>query len=132
MLLLVFGLKVRNVIISDQAPILRATWHQIFFFRVIFCASLLLPHSIDKPPPSWYICPILAQEEPIATWERTIPGQRVWGCSSKVALAVSPAPVTALARTRRAGSFADGIMASMSVDEIRVKVGQNLRFGAEC
>ena len=26
----------------------------------------------------------------------------------------------------------DGIMASMSVDEIRVKVGQNLRFGAEC
>ena len=70
--------------------ILRATWHQIFFCRVIFCASLLLPHSIDKPPPSWYICPILAQEEPIATWERTIPGQRAWGCSSKVALAVSP------------------------------------------
>ena len=33
------------------------------------------------------------------TWERTIPGQRAWGCSSKVALAVSPAPVTALART---------------------------------
>ena len=27
---------------------------------------------------------------------------------------------------------ADGIMASMSVDEIRVKVRQNLRFGAEC
>ena len=42
----------------------------------------------------------------------------------KVALAVSPAPGTSLARTRRAGSFADGIMASMSVDEIRVKVGQ--------
>ena len=42
----------------------------------------------------------------------------------KVALAVSPTPVTALARTRRTGSFTDGIMVWMSVDEIRVKVGQ--------
>ena len=50
----------------------------------------------------------------------------------KVALAVSPTPVTALARTRRTGSFTDGIMVWMSVDEIRVKVGQNLRFSPIC
>ena len=48
----------------------------------------------------------------------------------KVALAVSPTPVTALASTRRAGIFSDGTMAWMSVDETRVKVGQDLRFGA--